>query len=248
MKTKKLLILILAILFAVSCEKPKVVLQVSDVTFTECNDEVGTRNLTDNSVVVEFTNYGVHITHYGLVVNCAFDTVIINQIFENGVLTITERGEPNNANCMCHTDVSYTISGISEGNVNTIVINGVVVWTANQQSSNCDQNVIISQTEYNNAPNHHISIISMQIVDNCLKIKFSASGCSGDNWVVKLIDSGMIAESLPCQRSLRLSLNDIGLCDAYFEKEISFNIEDLQIQGNHSVLLNIPGNSILYEY
>jgi len=58
----------------------------------------------------------------------------------------------------------------------------------------------------------------------------------------------MIAESLPCQRQLRLSLNDLGMCDAYFEKEISFNIEDLQIQGDHSVLLNISGKTILYEY
>jgi len=139
MKSKNLFYLFavaaVGFMVATGCEptNPAVVPQVSNVTFTECNDGIGTRNTADNSVVVVFTNFGVNITHYGLVVNCAFDTVIINQIFENGVLTITERGEPNNANCMCHTDVSYTISGISESNVNMIVINGNVVWTADQQ-------------------------------------------------------------------------------------------------------------------
>ena len=125
----------LGFMVATGCEptNPVVVPQITNVTFTECNNEVGTRDITDNSVVVVFTNSGVNITHYGLVVSCDFDTVIITQIFENGVLTITERGEPNYANCICHTDVSYTISGISESNVNKIVINGNVVWTAGEQ-------------------------------------------------------------------------------------------------------------------
>ena len=117
-----------------------------------------------------------------------------------------------------------------------------------EKYTNCDQDVIISQAEYNNAPNHPVTILDMNIENNCLKIKFGASGCSGDNWDVKLIDWEAVAKSMPCQRTLRLSLNDIGYCNAYFEKEMSFNIKNLQIQGDRSVQLNIMGKSILYEY
>ena len=114
--------------------------------------------------------------------------------------------------------------------------------------SNCDQDIIISPDEFENAPNFYLSIIDMKIVDDCLKIKFGSSGCSGNTWVVKLIDSGIIAESIPCQRTLRLSLDNQEACAAAFTKEVSFNIKDLQIKGDNKVLLNISGKSILYEY
>jgi len=88
----------------------------------------------------------------------------------------------------------------------------------------------------------------MQILDNCLKIKFGASGCSGSTWVVKLIDEGTLAYTYPASRTLRLSLDNQEMCDAYFGKEISFNIEDLQVQNENRLMLNISGNFILYEY
>jgi hypothetical protein len=124
-----------------------------------------------------------------------------------------------------------------------------------QEVKDCDQDVIISADEYENAPNDlydpindKYNIIDMEIVGNCLKIKFWASGCDGNTWVVKLIDLGLIAESIPCQRTLRVSLDNKEACRAVIEKEISFNIEALQIQGDNRVQLNVSGKSILYEY
>jgi hypothetical protein len=123
------------------------------------------------------------------------------------------------------------------------------------KQSNCDQDVIISQIEYENAPNDlydpindKYNIINMEIVGNCLKIKFWASGCDGSTWIVKLIDLGVVAESIPCQRTLRVSLDNKEACRAVIEKEISFNIEALQIQGDNRIQLNVSGISILYEY
>jgi hypothetical protein len=116
------------------------------------------------------------------------------------------------------------------------------------KASTCDQNVIISELEYQHAPNEHFTITEIKIEGDCLNIKFSASGCDGTSWKVKLIDSGNIAESYPCQRWLRLSLENKEMCDAVFEKEISFNIKGLQIQGNDKVILHVSGNEILYEY
>jgi hypothetical protein len=118
-----------------------------------------------------------------------------------------------------------------------------------KENTDCDQNVIISAIEFNNAPNHPVSIIDMKIEGNCLKIKFGASGCSGDNWTVKLIAVPSIAAVYPPQWGLRLSLNDIGDCAAYFTKEMSFNIENLQRPGTSgAATLIIAGQRILYEY
>jgi hypothetical protein len=108
--------------------------KISNVIFTECNDDEVRNAMDINSpyVTVYFTSEGLHITHYGLEVNCGFDTVIVTQTLQNGVLTITETGEPQNAErCICHTDVSYTISNVSENSVNEIVVNGETVWIVN---------------------------------------------------------------------------------------------------------------------
>ena len=104
--------------------------QVKNLTFEECIDV--TLYLPPAKFSVEFTNEGVNITHYLLNVNCAFDTVLITQNLENGVLNIIEQGKPNSANCICKTNVSYTISGVSKQDVDQIVINGEVAWTVNQ--------------------------------------------------------------------------------------------------------------------
>ena len=114
--------------------------------------------------------------------------------------------------------------------------------------SNCNQNVIISKTEYENAPNDFLEIIDMKIVGNCLKIKFWASGCDRNTWNVKLIDTGIVAESLPEQRTLKLSLENSEDCRAVVTKEISFNIEELQVHGSRRIQLNVSENWILYEY
>jgi hypothetical protein len=114
--------------------------------------------------------------------------------------------------------------------------------------SACDQDVIISQEEYETAPDDPFYGFEYEIVGNCLKIKFQASGCDGSTWNVKLIDVGVVVETLPCQRYLRLSLDNQEDCKALPVKEISFNIKDLQIYGDRQVLLNIAGKKILYEY
>ena len=87
------------------------------------------------------------------------------------------------------------------------------------------------------------------INDNCLKINFSSGGCNGDTWELKLIDSEDILESYPPQRNLRLSLKNEELCEAYITKELTFDISNLQVDGN-KVQLNLTNSdkNILYEY
>ncbi|UCG54675.1 MAG: hypothetical protein JSV32_00185 [Dehalococcoidia bacterium] len=119
----------------------------------------------------------------------------------------------------------------------------------NKEQAKCDQYTIISESEYITASQDNLSITGMEINGNCLKISFSASGCDGSSWIVKLIDSGDTFYTDPPQRDLILSLENKEECLAVIGKEISFDIESLQVSGGR-VILNITniGDEILYEY
>ncbi|SFU41721.1 hypothetical protein SAMN05216480_1035 [Pustulibacterium marinum] len=119
----------------------------------------------------------------------------------------------------------------------------------NGSSANCDFETLISAEQYQNGTFDQLEINSLEINGDCLKINFSSGGCDGNTWELKLIDSEDILESDPPQRNLRLSLKNEELCEAYITKELTFDISNLQIDGNE-VLLNITNSeqNILYEY
>jgi len=119
----------------------------------------------------------------------------------------------------------------------------------NENLANCDFEILISAEQYADAPSDHLTINSLTIDDNCLKISFSSRGCDGDTWELQLIDSEDFLESDPPQRNLRLSLNNEELCLAYITKEMSFDISSLQEDGN-KLQLNLTNSdqSIVYEY
>jgi len=262
---KVALLLSLGVFLIVSCVENELEPQISTVSFTPCQQsKLRSSELSSKvKVDVEFTDKGVQITYYDFEVTCDFANVNVTHTFVNGFLNITQQSFPSQADCICYTDVSYTINGISKNEVNVIFINGVQVYCYNENGneegyiSDCDQNVIISATEYENAPNDPVQIIDMKIDGNCLNIKYSASGCSVNSLDVNLIDSGFIGYSivqvyppLPPKRTLRLSFDKKDDCLAVFTKEVSFNIEDLQVQGEwgNKVYLEISGIMILYEF
>ena len=119
----------------------------------------------------------------------------------------------------------------------------------NTNPNNCEFETLISAEQYANAPYDQLNINSLEINDDCLKINFSSGGCNGDTWELNLIDSEDILESNPPQRNLRLSLKNEELCEAYITKEMTFDISNLQIDGN-KVQLNLTNSdeNILYEY
>jgi len=126
---KRIVILLsLGVFLSVSCEKKEREPQILDVNFTPCQENVLKSDIFSDKVDVEFTNNGVQITHYNFAVTCDFTTVDVTHTFVDGVLNITQQGTPNQANCICYTDVSYTIAGILQNEVNVIFINGVQVY------------------------------------------------------------------------------------------------------------------------
>ncbi|MEW7277978.1 hypothetical protein ABW636_05230 [Aquimarina sp. 2201CG1-2-11] len=116
-------------------------------------------------------------------------------------------------------------------------------------NDNCGLTTIISAKQYSDAPSDQLTINSLTIENNCLKINFGSSGCSGDSWELKLIDSEDILESMPPQRNLRLSLKNEEACQAFITKDITFDISSLKVDGNQ-VQLTITNSdeSVLYEY
>lgn len=116
-------------------------------------------------------------------------------------------------------------------------------------SNNCDDTAIVSEQQFENASRDPLTVNSLEIDDDCLKINYTASGCNGDDWVIKLISDEVIMESLPPQRAVVFSFENDEPCDALVTKETSFDISPLRVSSN-SVILRISNNDgrLLYEY
>ncbi len=114
----------------------------------------------------------------------------------------------------------------------------------------CDKMTLVDENVFTNLESDHFNLINAEIINNCINITVGASGCDGSSWVFNLIDSGAVAESSPEQRYLKLQLLNDELCDAYFEKTISFNLTPLQISGSHEIILHLEGldTSLNYKY
>ncbi|NLO69834.1 MAG: hypothetical protein GX102_02550 [Porphyromonadaceae bacterium] len=133
-----------------------------------------------------------------------------------------------------------------------IVVGVMLLFYACNESqelpTDCDKTVIVSKSEFKNAPNDPFKINKLEIIGDCLKITFSSNGCDGTSWKVKLIDAGIVAESYPVQRTLRLSLENKEMCGVNIVKEISVDIRKLQIEEYDKIWLSVSEKGILYEY
>ena len=112
----------------------------------------------------------------------------------------------------------------------------------------CDQTTIVSESMYANMVSDSFTIISSEILENCLAIEISASGCGGNSWEFNLVDSGAVAESSPEQRYLKLQLINNEACLAQFERIITFDLTPLQINGSNEVILHLEGLESLLNY
>jgi len=131
-----ILCLVVTLFIANSCDKSDVLPETDDgVSFTPCQPSKLRNSEFSDKVDVGFTNKGVKITYYDFVVTCDFTTVNVTHTFVNGILHITQQGTPNQANCICYTDVSYSIDGISRDKVNAIYINGERVYSYTLQGT-----------------------------------------------------------------------------------------------------------------
>ena len=114
----------------------------------------------------------------------------------------------------------------------------------------CNLNTTVSSLAFQNSISSPVSISFHTITENCLALDYNASGCDGSSWEVELIASEDILEANPPQRNLKFILTNQELCTAVIQQEMTFDITNLQVANNNSVLLNIDEitEPILYEY
>lgn len=114
----------------------------------------------------------------------------------------------------------------------------------------CGQVVVIDNAFYQSAESSDYNLLNAEIVDQCLIIDISASGCDGSTWSMVLVDSGDVAESAPPQRYLKFVFTNNETCLAVFTQERSFDLSTLQINEGNEIILNIEGfpESLIYTY
>ena len=115
--------------------------------------------------------------------------------------------------------------------------------------ANCSE-VLIDNNAYLTAETTNYSFENISISDGCMNVEVVASGCDPVNWIMTLIDSENIAESMPPQRYLKISIFNNETCLAVFNKEENFELLPLRVEGTNEVLLNIErfDEPILYSY
>ena len=114
----------------------------------------------------------------------------------------------------------------------------------------CDQFAIADNSLYQGAQSDFYQIVSAEVVEDCLNFEVSASGCSGDTWDFLLLASEDVMESFPIQRNITLILVNQEACLAIFTKEVSFDLTDLQVEGEDEITFNLEDyeDSISYTY
>ncbi len=109
----------------------------------------------------------------------------------------------------------------------------------NVQLSTCDAALVLDNSTYQTIESDFYTLANAEIEGDCLNVNISASGCDASTWVLTLVDSEDIAESMPPQRYLKLALANNEACLAVFNKEQSFDLTRLKIDEVNEVLLNI---------
>ncbi len=104
----------------------------------------------------------------------------------------------------------------------------------------CEQRAIVDQELYENETSFFLLIEELEIIDDCLRVKYSSSGCTAESWNLRLIGSQYVAYSYPPQRNIRFVLENNELCEAHFTREMTFDISPFR-SNDEAMLLNVIG-------
>lgn len=116
---------------------------------------------------------------------------------------------------------------------------------------NCDFiSEVISEDDFNEINTSNYEINDIKLNNDCLIITFTSSGCGTDLWEENLVSTDAFYTVFPLQRALKMELINEELCEAVFQKTVSFDLTPFQIDGQNELPLNIDGwhEQIIYEY
>ncbi|MFA5848981.1 MAG: hypothetical protein WC833_03785 [Bacteroidales bacterium] len=110
--------------------------------------------------------------------------------------------------------------------------------------------VVLDNILYTKTITNNYTIKSAAVVGDSLVVEVTSSGCSGSSWVLKAIDSEVIAESYPIQRFMKISLDNKELCLAVITKRVSFDLKPIRTTGNKNIVINLDkwAAQLLYSY
>jgi len=126
-------------------------------------------------------------------------------------------------------------------------------FSCNKSSESCEDSnlkVEINEQLFDDLEAFSISFVDILIEGDCLTLGIADSGCDGSKWTGRLIDSGATTFSLPPQRFLKFVLDNPEDCEALIQKEFSFDIHDLKLEGVESVILKIENHrtDVVYSF
>ncbi len=121
--------------------------------------------------------------------------------------------------------------------------------SSDDSSSTCDAEALVNENRYTQAPRNGIFIKNVSIIGDCLEVNFESSGCDGSSWVIDLVGSTQVAESLPPQRFVAIDLVNNEACLAVIDTTVNFDLNALRLSGDE-IVLNLQGWSekISYRY
>ncbi len=109
--------------------------------------------------------------------------------------------------------------------------------------------IIISQTLFANESADNFTIKNAFIKGDSLYIDITSGGCSGRSWVIRVVDAGVVAESYPVQRFIKIFLENNELCKALITRRFTIDLTPIKLSGEDKISINLERwrGSLLYE-
>lgn len=109
---------------------------------------------------------------------------------------------------------------------------------------------VISEENFNGITTSNYNVTDIQLNGDCLEITTSSSGCDPETWEMNLFSVDAFYTVFPLQRAVKIELVNEQLCQAVFQKTISFDLTPFRIDGQNEIPLNIEewDEQMVYEY
>ncbi len=114
----------------------------------------------------------------------------------------------------------------------------------------CGSEVIEDSVRFDTISTIFKAVSNIDIIDDCLSFDITSSGCSGDSWIVNVVDAQTKEFTNPMSKDLKIEFFNKELCEALITKEFFFDLFPLRECTDSIINLNIVNadTSVLYFY
>jgi len=127
----------------------------------------------------------------------------------------------------------------------TLLLTFAVIFSAgsctkgNLLSDGPGDSIIISQALFANESADNFTIKNAFIIGDSLYVDITSGGCSGRSWVIRVVDAGVVAESYPVQRFIKIFLENKELCKALITKRFAIDLTPIKLFGEDKISINL---------